>query len=72
MESSNAESYFQQLDKLRMVYEEYIKTVKEAIPLAEKKLLELNEKLDQKSQAHDDVRICFSVYTYMIYCYWSY
>ncbi|TYI38385.1 hypothetical protein ES332_A02G023600v1 [Gossypium tomentosum] len=55
VESSNAESYFQQLDKLRMVYEEYIKTVKEAIPLAEKKLLELNEELDQKSQAHDDV-----------------
>ncbi|GKV28642.1 hypothetical protein SLEP1_g37667 [Rubroshorea leprosula] len=55
MESSNAESQFQQLDKLRMVYEEYVKTGKELIPHAEKTLHQLTEELDQKSQALDDV-----------------
>ncbi|THG03219.1 hypothetical protein TEA_024887 [Camellia sinensis var. sinensis] len=54
VESSNADSYFQQLDKLRVVYEEYAKIGKETIPLAEKKMNELNEELDQKSQALDD------------------
>ncbi|XP_062165203.1 DNA repair protein RAD50 [Alnus glutinosa] len=55
VESSNADSYFQQLDKLRMVYEEYLKIGKETIPNAEKDLLELTEELDQKTQALDDV-----------------
>ncbi|XP_044486625.1 DNA repair protein RAD50 isoform X2 [Mangifera indica] len=55
VESSNADSYFQQVDKLRMVYEEYLKIDKETIPLAEKNLHELTEELDQKSQAFDDV-----------------
>ncbi|KAF5950424.1 hypothetical protein HYC85_012417 [Camellia sinensis] len=55
VESSNADSCFQQLDKLRVVYEEYAKIGKETIPLAEKKMNELNEELDQKSQALDDV-----------------
>ncbi|XWS13350.1 hypothetical protein CRYUN_Cryun36dG0030200 [Craigia yunnanensis] len=55
VESSNSESHFQHLDKLRMVYEEYVKTGKETIPLAEKTLHELTEELDQKSQAHYDV-----------------
>lgn len=55
VESSDAESHFQQLDKLRMVYEEYVKIGKETIPLAEKTLHELTEELDQKSQAHYDV-----------------
>ncbi|KAH9649594.1 DNA repair protein RAD50 [Citrus sinensis] len=54
LESSNADSYFQQLDKLRMVYEEYVKLSKETIPVAEKNLHELTEELDQKSQAFDD------------------
>lgn len=53
--SSNAEFHFQQLDKLRVMYEEYAKTVKELIPLAETNLNELNEELDQKNQALDDV-----------------
>ena len=57
VESSNADSYFQQLDKLRMIYEEYIKMGKETIPNAEKELHELTEELDQKSQALDDVII---------------
>lgn len=57
VESSNAESFFQQLDKLRMVYEEYLKIGKETIPNAEKDLHELTEELDEKSQALDDVII---------------
>ena len=57
VESSNADSYFQQLDKLRMVYEEYVKMGKETIPNAEKDLHELTEELDLKSQALDDVSI---------------
>lgn len=55
MDSSNADSRFQQLDKLRLVYEEYLKVGKESIPLAEKNLSELNEELDQKNQSLDDV-----------------
>lgn len=57
VESSNADSFFQQLDKLRMVYEEYLKIGKETIPNAEKDLHELTEELDQKTQALDDVII---------------
>ena len=57
VESSTADSHFQQLDKLRVVYEEYAKIGKETIPLAEKNLNELNEDLDQKSPALDDVNI---------------
>ncbi|XP_057429141.1 DNA repair protein RAD50 [Lotus japonicus] len=55
VETSSADSHYQQLDKLRMVYEEYIKLSKEAIPNAEKELQQLKEELDQKSQALDDI-----------------
>lgn len=55
VESSTADSQFQQLDKLRMVFEEYTKIGKETIPLAEKSLNELNEELEQKNQSLDDV-----------------
>ncbi|XP_061369150.1 DNA repair protein RAD50 isoform X2 [Gastrolobium bilobum] len=55
VESSNADSHYQQLDKLRMVYEEYVKLSKETIPNAEKELQQLTEELDHKSQALDDV-----------------
>ncbi|THU46585.1 hypothetical protein C4D60_Mb09t06480 [Musa balbisiana] len=55
VESSNADTHFHQLDKLRMIYEEYVKLGKEAIPLAEKNLKELTEDLSQKSQAFDDL-----------------
>lgn len=55
VESTKADSCFQQLDKLRMVYEEYVKIGKELIPLAERNLRELTEEMDQKSQALDDV-----------------
>ncbi|XP_061992720.1 DNA repair protein RAD50 isoform X1 [Rosa rugosa] len=55
VESSSADSFFQQVDKLRLFYEEYIKIGKEAIPNAEKELSELSEEMEQKSQALDDV-----------------
>ncbi|OMO96607.1 DNA repair protein Rad50 [Corchorus capsularis] len=55
VESSSAESYYQQLERLHITYEEYIKIRKETIPLAEKTLSELTEELDQKTQAHYDV-----------------
>ncbi|KAJ6835732.1 DNA repair protein RAD50-like [Iris pallida] len=55
VESSDSETQFQQLDKLRMVYEEYVKLGKETIPLAEKTLKDLVEDHSQKSQAYDDL-----------------
>lgn len=61
VDSSNADFHFQQLDKLRVVYEEYVKTGKELIPLAEKNLYELNEELDLKNQALDDVVVNSSI-----------
>lgn len=60
VESSSADSYYQQLDKLRMVYEEYVKLKKETIPNAEKELQQVKEELDHKSQALDDVIIILS------------
>ena len=41
VDSSSADSHFQQLDKLHMVYEECVKIEKETIPNAEKDLHEL-------------------------------
>ncbi|XP_048130472.1 DNA repair protein RAD50 isoform X2 [Rhodamnia argentea] len=55
VESSNADSYFQQLDKLRVVYEEYTIIKKETIPHTKRSLDEFTKELDQKSQALDDV-----------------
>lgn len=55
VESSEAESHFQQLENLHLMYEEYNKICKETIPLAEKNLIELKEELEQKTQALDDV-----------------
>ncbi|ONI28861.1 hypothetical protein PRUPE_1G165000 [Prunus persica] len=54
-ESLSADSFFQQLDKLRMVYEEYVNIGKETIPNAEKELRDLSEEMEQKSQALNDV-----------------
>ncbi|KAL6293483.1 hypothetical protein ACE6H2_001625 [Prunus campanulata] len=54
-DSLSADSFFQQLDKLRMVYEEYVNIGKETIPNAEKELRDLTEEMEQKSQALDDV-----------------
>ncbi|KAH9318277.1 hypothetical protein KI387_020046, partial [Taxus chinensis] len=53
--SSNADAHFQQLDKLRSVYDEYVKLGKELIPANEKLLDELAEDCERKSQAHDDL-----------------
>ncbi|KAL6634294.1 hypothetical protein ACP70R_026965 [Stipagrostis hirtigluma subsp. patula] len=55
MESSNAEMHFQQLDKLRIIYEDYVKLGEEAIPLAEKNLNQLLVDESQKAQAFDDL-----------------
>ncbi|KAJ3675731.1 hypothetical protein LUZ60_004773 [Juncus effusus] len=55
VECSNADSLFQQLDKLRMIYEEYVKLGKEGIPNGQKHLGELEEELSQKTQAFDDI-----------------
>ncbi|PWA83573.1 DNA repair protein Rad50 [Artemisia annua] len=55
VESSEAESHFQQLEKLHLMYEEYNKICKESIPHAEKNLIELKAELEQKTQALDDV-----------------
>ncbi|KAK4435834.1 DNA repair protein [Sesamum alatum] len=55
VDCSNADFNFQQLDKLRVVYEEYVKIGKESISLAEKNLTQLNEELGHKNQALDDV-----------------
>lgn len=59
MESSSADSDYQQLEKLRIWYEEYVKLSKETIPNAEKELQQVKEELDHKSQALDDVIIIF-------------
>ncbi|KAK9671423.1 hypothetical protein RND81_12G029400 [Saponaria officinalis] len=53
---SVADSMFEQLNRHRMVYEEYIKIGKEIIPEADKKLIELKEDLDLKVQARDDIQ----------------
>ncbi|KAK4766674.1 hypothetical protein SAY87_008316 [Trapa incisa] len=57
VESSNADSQFQQLDKLRTVYEEWVKIGKDMIPLAQKSLNDLSEELDKKSAALDDILV---------------
>ncbi|XP_009373549.2 DNA repair protein RAD50 [Pyrus x bretschneideri] len=53
-ESSTADSFFQQLDRLRMVYEEYVNIGKERIPNAERELHDLTQEMEQKSHALDD------------------
>ncbi|GLJ49200.1 hypothetical protein SUGI_1038410 [Cryptomeria japonica] len=55
MHSSNADAHFQQLDKLRSVYDEYVKLGKELIPSCDKLLDELSEDRERKLQAHDDL-----------------
>ncbi|CAM8905564.1 unnamed protein product [Rhodiola kirilowii] len=52
---ASADSFFQQLDKLRLVYEECVKIHKETIPSTERSLNELAMELEQKSQTLDDV-----------------
>lgn len=56
-ECTHVDSSFQQLEKLRIVYEEYTKLWKETIPLAEKNLNKLSAEMDIKSQSLDDVTL---------------
>ena len=49
MHSSGADASFQQLDKLRSVYDEYVKLGKELIPATDKLLEELTEDRERKS-----------------------
>ncbi|KAL9232743.1 hypothetical protein vseg_007814 [Gypsophila vaccaria] len=53
---SATDSMFEQLNRHRMVYEEYVKISKEIIPQADKKLTELKEDLELKMQARDDIQ----------------
>lgn len=53
--AESADSIFQQLDNLRVVYEEYVKLSKETIPQSEANLDKLNEELEQKTLTHDDI-----------------
>lgn len=55
LECSNAEDFFQQLNKLNATYEEFVKLGKEAIPLAEKNLKQLLADESEKAQTFDDV-----------------
>ena len=61
-EAASADSIFQQLYSLRAAYDEYSKFKEEAIPQAEAELANLNEELDQKTQALDDVIFWTSVF----------
>ncbi|CAN6447622.1 unnamed protein product [Victoria cruziana] len=53
--SSNADVHFQQLDKLRTVYEEYVKLSAATIPSTEGNLKELAEELQNKIVAFEDL-----------------
>jgi len=55
LESSNAEALFQQLDKLRTIYDAYMKLLEETIPLAEKNLNQHLADESQKAQTFDDL-----------------
>lgn len=57
--SSNADVHFQQLDKLRTVYEEYVKLSAATIPSTEGNLKELAEELQNKIVAFEDVMTSF-------------
>ncbi|XP_045089469.2 DNA repair protein RAD50-like [Aegilops tauschii subsp. strangulata] len=55
IELSNAEDFFNQLDNLRVVYDEYVKLGKETIPLAEKDLEQLLADESEKAQIFEDL-----------------
>jgi len=60
IESSDAETFLQQLDKLRTIYDDYKKLLEETIPLAEKNLNQRLADESQKEQTFDDVSFLFS------------
>ncbi|XBJ02385.1 hypothetical protein VPH35_021776 [Triticum aestivum] len=55
IELSNAEEFFDQLDNLHVVYDEYVKLGKETIPLAEKDLEQLLADESEKAQIFEDL-----------------
>ncbi|PUZ75604.1 hypothetical protein GQ55_1G193800 [Panicum hallii var. hallii] len=55
IESSDAETFLQQLDKLRTIYDDYKKLLEETIPLAEKNLNQRLADESQKEQTFDDL-----------------
>ncbi|KAF8686169.1 hypothetical protein HU200_043642 [Digitaria exilis] len=55
MEYADADALFQQLDKLRTIYDDYMKLAEETIPLAEKNLNQRLEDESQKAQTFDDL-----------------
>lgn len=55
MELSNAEDFFQQLDNLRVIYDQYVKLGKETIPSAEKDLKQLLADESEKAQTFEDL-----------------
>lgn len=67
VECSNVDSCFQQLEKLRIVYEEYTKIWKDTIPLTEKNLNELSAEMDIKSQSLDDVTLQSNLTLFMFF-----
>ena len=60
IESSDAETFLQQLDKLRTIYDDYKKLLEETIPLAEKNLNQRLADESQKEQTFDDVSFLIS------------
>lgn len=69
MEYSDADAVFQQLDKLRTIYDDYVKLVEGTIPLAEKNLNQRLEEESQKAQTFDDVSfLLLTAYTFIFAC----
>ena len=52
---TQAEAKVQQLEKLRPLYEDYVKLVLKTVPATEKITMELEQELESKSQALNDV-----------------
>lgn len=69
MEYADADALFQQLDKLRTIYDDYMKLAEETIPLAEKNLNQRLEDESQKAQTFDDVSfLLLTAYTFIFAC----
>ena len=52
---TQAEAKVQQLEKMRPLYEDYVKLVLKTVPATEKMTMELEQELESKSQALNDV-----------------
>ncbi|GJN21107.1 hypothetical protein PR202_gb08555 [Eleusine coracana subsp. coracana] len=60
IESAEVDNFVQQLNKLNIIYEDYVKLRDESIPLAEKNLNQLLADESQKAQTFDDVSFLLS------------